>query len=119
MITNKNVGIYFHNNSNLLVIIYETTIIVYDYVQGTINERVHCEDNIASFYFYNGSVFCGCKNSVITRTKLKSFPNDSITGIVKADEFQRNHLLTKFGTAVSKKGAWCQEDILKRQALEI
>ena len=77
----KCVGIHFHKGTNLLIIIYETDIFVYEYVNGTINEKIHSEDPIASFTFYNDSIFCGCKNSVISRKRLRSF-NKSVTGIV-------------------------------------
>lgn len=116
----KCVGIYFHSNSNLLVIVYEAMIIVYDYVFGTINEKVDCNQDIASFTFYNGSVFCGCKNSVITRVKLKSFPNDLITGLVKtATTNNKSKALNRFYNAASKASRpSMQKLITKRRALE-
>merc|ERR1712129_578741 len=58
--TQKCVGICLHQSSNLLLIIYESDIFVYDYVNGTTNEKIHSEDPIASFTFYNDSIFCGC-----------------------------------------------------------
>lgn len=79
----KCVGIHFHPSSNLLIMVYESDIFVYDYVNGTINEKIHSNDPIASFTFYNDSLFCGCKNSVISRIRLKSF-NEVTTGIVKS-----------------------------------
>jgi len=79
----KCVGLYFHCDSNLMVIIFEMKVVVYDYVLGTVSESVDCRDCIASYTFYNGSLFCGCKTSVITKIRLKSFPSIGTTTLVK------------------------------------
>ena len=79
----KCVGLYFHSDSNLMVLVYEMRVVVYDYVLGTITESVDCREPIASFMFYNGSLFCGCKTSVITKVRLKSFPSMGTTTIVR------------------------------------
>eukprot|EP01083_Nonionella_stella_P133664 406391_1 len=118
----KCVGIYFHADSNLLVIVSERSVIVYDYVLGAITERIHCEEHIASFTFYNGSLFCGCKNSMISRHRLASFPNEAIAGLVRKATvgFGRfNRRKSRFqGVASRLKRPSVQSIIAKRRAME-
>merc|ERR1712228_1045935 len=93
---------------------------VYDYVNGTINEKIHSEDPIASFVFYNDSVFCGCKNSVISRIRLSSF-NKMVAGILKsaAKELSFRGALGKLAQVANKlRNPSIRKIIAKRRALE-
>jgi len=118
----KCVGMYFHFDSNLLVIVRETRIIVYDYVLDSVVEIIESAEAIASFTFYNGSVFCGCKNAMISRIRLeKSFPDEQVTDLVKRATLDMTNATRKTrlkSTIQHLRIPNIQDVIAKRRALD-
>ena len=102
-LTQKCVGLHYESEFKLLVVIYDSCVIVYDYVMGSVKETVHFQHFIASFTFYNGSVFCGGKNAIINQTKLNSFQKTIVSSQMDKQDISNKFVTAKTDVSEIKK----------------